>query len=1366
MTPVWALTRASVSVPTSEPGACSPRKRVNVRTPHLRVRRLAAAAVGGLLTVGLATGLPVPAHADDTVASGQNWSVTQVPGGYQVDLELDEPLPIVDDLPVLEVDGEPIGVATQSSDGTSLTATTTADVSDAANVDVAWSSGGEKVTPTDSPVTSSQTAVRSLSRAAVQAAAADDDGSSPGTYSYLEDDYFFGNQAVQLSNMAVPTRGELEGRIYLPTTGGARPTVILLHGRHTWCSSGSTWPCSTTAAPIPSFKGYEATAQNLATRGYAVISISANAINANDSSNATAPDAGAVARGQLVLDTLTMLRKASAGEAVSFHDNQKDVDVDLDTALAFDTATVDKGTTPTSGTNPGTAITAADLVGRFDLNDVGLMGHSRGGEGVVSAVNLNQALAEPFGIKSVIPLAPVDFERETVVDTPMLVMLPYCDGDVSNQQGQHFFDDSRYADDDALKSVVWVMGANHNFFNSVWTPGKYASATSDDWGATSTDAVCGPRAATNQRLSADDQYNVGVALMSAWFRMTLGGEDQFLPTFDGSADPTLESVPTAKLFTQAVAPSSSRADIEQFTSNDGRVRLYGSGTANICASAGARTMPQDYQACATASTLRTTSAMPHWTPASYAPNVPEAPMTKFVWTSVSGSTAASVRVTVPKGTRDASKYDVLTFKTAPDESVVTGTDLSVTVVDGQGAQWTSLVSALNAGAVNRLPISTSTTLNKIVLQQVSIPVSTLAGSVDVTDIREIRIAGGTGADATATGGAYLSDLAFASSAVGTVAGISSAPTVNMAPTTIEEGSSTDEAQAAVTLSAPVDHEVSTWFTLIGATTATAKAALAVQKVTFAPGVTCVPVTFTTYGDKTYSSTLTTSYKTMVAAPVGAIVGASQFSTLKVREDDLQVVTPPATPAALAPAVGIQGDVCDEYAASRSTQPLASSVKDPAPATTTTLSATGYRAGESVSFTDGAAVLGTVLASAAGEVSYDWAIPADAALGTHPITVTGAGSARVSSTKVDVLAPTTTALALSPAAPSIKAPVTLTATVTGADTAGSVEFFDGTTSLGSRPVTDGAATLTVPAGFLSGGHSLTAVFDKTTTANASTSNLVAFTLVKGVTTTVVQLAAASTVYGTGSTGTVTVSGGSDGAVSVTVDGTPVTVTDGSFELAASLLPGSHQVVASYAGSDLDTVSTTSVTYSVTKVESATAVRLARASSVYGTGSTGTVTVSGGTDGAVSVTVDGKPVTVTGGAFPLAATLRPGSHRIVASYAGSDLDTASTTTATYTVSKAASRLTVSAPTKVKRGKSATVTVTVGGVSHGVAPTGRVTIKVAGKATVTVAVPASGRVTRSVKLAKLGTKKVTVTYSGDTTYGASSATKAMKVVKKVKK
>jgi hypothetical protein len=404
--------------------------------------------------------------------------------------------------------------------------------------------------------------------------------------------------------------------------------------------------------------------------------------------------------------------------------------------------------------------------------------------------------------------------------------------------------------------------------------------------------------------------------------------------------------------------------------------------------------------------------------------------------------------------------------------------------------------------------------------------------------------------------------------------------------------------------------------------------------------------------------------------VGVIAGANQFANLTVREDDGLTT---GTPAA---AVGAQGDVCDEYAAKSVAHDLAASATELAPEATLTVSAGGFRNGESVSFKDGTTVLGSAIANGVGAVTYDWVIPGDVTLGSHTIVATGAGSVRKASTEVDVLAPTTTALALAPEAPSIKQAVTLTATVAGADTVGSVEFFDGTTSLGSADAVEGVATLQVPAGFLAGAHSLSAKFGQTVTANDSTSNVVAFTLVKGVTTTVVTLSAGSTTYGTGATGTVAVAGSSTGAVSVTVGGTAVTVTDGGFTLPATLVPGSYPVVATYAGSDLDDVSTSAVTYVVTKAASKTAVTV--------------------------------------------------------------------------------------PAKATSGKTVTVSVKVTGVAKGAAPTGKVTIKVGAKTVATVAVPASGKVAKKVKLTASGNKKITVSYAGDGSYKASSATKVVKVAK----
>jgi hypothetical protein len=1206
-------------------------------------RRLIAGGAASALSLGLLGAVGTTAEAADPDVA---WTVTPVAGGYLVTLALDEPLPMVDDAPTLLADGVDLGPATESADSLSLSLVTTDDsVADADSVEAGWDSGDDaKVEPTDSPVTSSDLPVAKSGRPArqqLQDLAASDDGSTPGPYGYVQDDYDYGDQADGTAGLG-GIRQELTGRIYLTTAPGERPTVILLHGRHTSCSTvvagtqnPNRWPCVAGQTEVPSYKGYDGTGQTLATWGYNVVSISANSINANDAQLSV--DNGALARGQLVIDSLEMIKKWNAGDPAVYHDNALNRDQSI--AQALDAPQADLGTTDLNQINP------AWLVGSFDLDHVGLMGHSRGGEGVTQAVALNQALAQPFGIESVLPLAPVDFTRMTVGDVPMLLMLPYCDGDVSNQQGQHFIDDSRYAHDDSvLKSTVWVMGANHNFFNSVWTPGKYGFSTSDDWGATSTDAVCGPAAATNIRLSADDQYKVGTAYMTAWFRMTVSpGEPGFLPRFDGSTKPVVSSVPTADIRVLAEAPAEGRADIEPFTAFDGRVRNFGSATATVCASASGRTLPQPLPYCGTTSTLRSTSAMPHWTPASFAPNVPASPMTKLLWTSTTGSTAGSIRVTVPAAARNAAAYDALVFKTAPDESVLTGTDLTLTVVDGSGATWSSLVSALNPLAVKRLPTSTSTTLNKIVLQQVSVPVASMTG-IDTGDIREVRIAGAVGADATPAGGVYLTDLALADSSIGTPELLSSAATINVDPTTVEEGNSSADAKSvAVVLSKAVPHQVTGWLTLIGSTAAGAKAGLAASQVTFSPGSTCQAVEVPTFGDSAMSSAATTSFKTEVSNQTGVVYGAKAFGTLAVREDDGLTSGTPAAP------VGVQGDVCAEYAAKSQLFALTASVTEPAPGGTVTLTGAGFRAGESVAFTDGsttpATVLGSVVATGAGAVSLDVPLPADAALGARTFSATGAGSGRKEAVDVSVLAPTTTLLSSTPATPAIKEAVTLTATVTGASTAGTVEFKDGTSSLGSAPVTGGTATLSLPSGFLAGDHSLTAAFAKTATASASTSNALAFTLVKGATTTVVALSAPATTFGTGATGTITVGGADGGSVALTMGGSTSTLPlDGtghaSFPLPADLAPGSYPLAVEYAGTDTVASSSTSASYTVTKAAPTLAATVVKVKKPHKKGKKAKATVSVTVGGVAGVTGPSGTVTLTWGSVHQVVTLPAG------------------------------------------------------------------------------------------------------------------------------
>ncbi|HET9255709.1 MAG TPA: Ig-like domain-containing protein [Pseudonocardiaceae bacterium] len=95
-----------------------------------------------------------------------------------------------------------------------------------------------------------------------------------------------------------------------------------------------------------------------------------------------------------------------------------------------------------------------------------------------------------------------------------------------------------------------------------------------------------------------------------------------------------------------------------------------------------------------------------------------------------------------------------------------------------------------------------------------------------------------------------------------------------------------------------------------------------------------------------------------------------------------------------------------------------------------------------------------------------------------------------------VAATTTVLAVSPVSPAGDPSTveTLTATLTPASAAGSMQFSDGDTALGDPvPVTGGTATTTVT--LSSGEHSLTAVFtpDDATAFSESTSDTVDYTV---------------------------------------------------------------------------------------------------------------------------------------------------------------------------------------------------------------------------------------------------------------------------------
>jgi hypothetical protein len=247
----------------------------------------------------------------------------------------------------------------------------------------------------------------------------------------------------------------LNGIISVPTAGeGPFPIVLVLHGTHPGCPTGEDgsvdfWPCDPEVEQ-PNYRGFDYLVQRLAAEGYVGLSININAVNTFGYGEANGEDQVGARLVQLMDHHLLALATASNGGENNF---------------------------------------GVDLNGLVDVRRLVLVGHSRGGEmanWVARARGLNTETAVAtrgygpvYGLLMLAP-SPVNFPLGAA-GVPLAVVLPSCDGDVINQDGQIFYDQVRI-DPDASEwaTAAWLEAANHNQFNTILGPDPFASQERQD----------------------------------------------------------------------------------------------------------------------------------------------------------------------------------------------------------------------------------------------------------------------------------------------------------------------------------------------------------------------------------------------------------------------------------------------------------------------------------------------------------------------------------------------------------------------------------------------------------------------------------------------------------------------------------------------------------------------------------------------------------------------------------------------------------------------------------------------------------------------------------------------------------------------
>ncbi|MGH2754784.1 MAG: hypothetical protein ACRDLB_10155 [Actinomycetota bacterium] len=508
------------------------------------------------------------------------------------------------------------------------------------------------------------------------------DPSDPGPYEVTAAVYDLGDEVFQPTDIGAKI--ELTGSVHYPTglPDGPYPVALFLHGNHVTCYKGERrtrfeWPCREGFSPIPNYAGYDYIGKRLASHGFIVVSVSANGVNALGD---RVSDTGMRQRGELLEKHLDLWSEWSTVGGGPFGDT---------------------------------------FVGKVDLTRIGTMGHSRGGEGVVWHRTVDEERADPYGIDAVLALAPVDFTRTTINNVTFATMLPTCDGDVSDLQGVHFFDDSRYSvpGDPTPKHTITVFGANHNFFNKVWSPSSPYPGGSDD----------GDFASCGERLAERPQRQIGRAYIVGYLRRYVQNDLSIDPMWIGESVPTTLDPMSTLVSYHAPDTPTHRRDLLRFTSPHDLTENHLGGDVR----------PEGLARYAWCADTETAPCLPDRFSFNEI-HLPGLSQGILGWSDH----AARLSLDLPVGTGDVSGFDAFQFRAAmpPGYQANSGVryqDLAIALIDGSGNTSEVVASEVGNEALRQQLSERRRARGHVILNQVRFPLEDFTG-VDLTDITTVE----------------------------------------------------------------------------------------------------------------------------------------------------------------------------------------------------------------------------------------------------------------------------------------------------------------------------------------------------------------------------------------------------------------------------------------------------------------------------------------------------------------------------------------------------------------------------------------------------------------------------------------------------